>query len=213
MADTIEFMAFSEDQVSALTGLSTRQLRYWDRKHEFFSPEYVIDGRRVYSFRDLVGLRTVATLRTRTSLQQLRKIDEELHRDHETPWAKLKFYLLGREVLYKDPSSSNIQSASRPGEQVFEVIDLDEIKGTTIHEIKRQGERSPDEIGQITKKRNVMRGKPVIAGTRIPTELIWDYHVAGFSTEKILRGFPRLKRADVEKAIEVEGLARGKIAS
>ena len=73
-----ELMAFSADQVSRLTGLSTWQLRHWATT-DFFLPEYRDETRRyferVYSFRDVVGLRALAKLRKehRVSLQELRR--------------------------------------------------------------------------------------------------------------------------------------------
>lgn len=40
-----EMLAFTADQVSRLTGLSERRLRYWD-KTGFFNPEYGVWRRR-----------------------------------------------------------------------------------------------------------------------------------------------------------------------
>src|SRR3546814_1019024 len=59
--------AFGEEHVSRLTGLSVGQLRAWDRRG-FFSPHYAYEDRRspysrVYSFRDVVGLRAIAVLK------------------------------------------------------------------------------------------------------------------------------------------------------
>src|SRR6266480_2710034 len=84
-----EIVAFGVDQVKRLTGLSSKQLRYWEQTG-FFVPDYASPERatRIYSFRDLVGLYTVARLRKdyRFSLQELRPIGEYLHRYHDTPW-------------------------------------------------------------------------------------------------------------------------------
>lgn len=204
MPESVEALAFSEDEVSALTGLTKRQLRYWDSERKFFSPEYVVDGRRVYSFRDLVGLRTIAPIRKRVSLQQLRKIDEELHKEHETPWSSLKFYLFGKELLYVKPGDSSLVSASKPGEKIFEVIDLEEVRSATVAELPKLRKRSTEDFGKVTRHRNVVRGTSVIAGTRIPTSLIWEYVQAGFTVEKILQGFPRLTRLDVQRALSYE---------
>lgn len=203
MEDTIESLAFSEDQVSTLTGLSKRQLRYWDRRHHFFSPEYKIEGRPLYSFRDVVGLRTVAQVRDRLPLQQLRKIDARLHSKYETPWASLKFFLAGRELIYAEPDSGTYVSAKYPGQEVVQ-IDLEEVRAEMISDLARLRKRSQDQIGKISRNRNVMRGASVVAGTRIPTAIIWRYHEAGFSNDKILEGFPRLTISDVKTAISHE---------
>ncbi len=48
-----------------LTCLSSRRLRYWDNT-DFFSPAFGEDARpllaRVYSFRDVVGLKAIAEM-------------------------------------------------------------------------------------------------------------------------------------------------------
>ena len=44
---------------------------------------------------------------------------------------------------------------------------------------------------------NVMMGKPVFAGTRIPVELIFEKIGAGESIDQILEAYPRLTRQAV----------------
>ena len=59
-------MVFGAKRVARLTGVSVRQLGYWDRT-DFYQPSYE-DGTpghtstRFYSFRDLVALRTIHKL-------------------------------------------------------------------------------------------------------------------------------------------------------
>ncbi len=48
---------------------------------------------------------------------------------------------------------------------------------------------------------NVLLGKPVIAGTRIPVEQILRKLAASMSVEAILRDYPRLTREDVQAAL------------
>src|SRR6478609_9548762 len=100
--------AFTADQVCQLTGLTKRQLSYWD--HTGFFPSHYADaeGRspfsRTYDFRDIVGLRTIALLRNKYNvpLQQLRRAGEWLARHHETPWASLIFYVGGGKVFFNN---------------------------------------------------------------------------------------------------------------
>ena len=47
----------------------------------------------------------------------------------------------------------------------------------------------------------VMLGKPVIAGTRIPVEQILRKLAAGMSVDDLLRDHPRLTREDVQAAL------------
>jgi uncharacterized protein (DUF433 family) len=44
----------------------------------------------------------------------------------------------------------------------------------------------------------------VVAGTRIPTEAIWNFHAAGYDAEAIIREYPRLTPDDVRAAIDFE---------
>ena len=47
----------------------------------------------------------------------------------------------------------------------------------------------------------VMMGKPVIAGTRIPVELVLDKLAAGETIEQILAAHPRLSRDAIQAAL------------
>ena len=101
-------LAFSVEQVSRLTGLSNWQLRYWDTT-EFFHPAYAQRHRRaygrVYSFRDVVGLRLIATLRKdyKIPLPQLRELARWFDDNIDEPWSTLRFYVDGKRIRFDDP--------------------------------------------------------------------------------------------------------------
>ena len=48
----------------------------------------------------------------------------------------------------------------------------------------------------------VMAGKPVIAGTRIPVDAILRLIGQGMTVQEILEDYPRLKKEDVNAALE-----------
>jgi DNA-binding transcriptional MerR regulator len=75
----VAMRAFSVEEACALTGLSRRQLSCWDRRG-LPNPDYVFQDRRVYTFRDLLLLRTLALLRSDYSLQVVREVNVELAR-------------------------------------------------------------------------------------------------------------------------------------
>ena len=54
---------------------------------------------------------------------------------------------------------------------------------------------------RIERKPEVMLGKPVIKGTRIPVELIVRKLGEGASIEDLLDGYPNLKREDIQAAL------------
>ena len=72
---------FSRQQVTAITGLSSRQLSYW-RKTGLVVPQgYTVGGHARYSFSDLIALRTAKRLLdAKISLQRIRTCLQSLTR-------------------------------------------------------------------------------------------------------------------------------------
>jgi uncharacterized protein (DUF433 family) len=201
----MEIVAFSADQVRRLTALSAKQLSYWDNTG-FFHPEYAAGARafgRVYSFRDVVGLRTIALLRGRVSLQELRKVGEELARHSDTPWSSLKLYVLGRRIFFRQPETGAIVAARGPQQVALEVA-LEKVARDVSREASLLTERKPSDVGRVVRNRYVMHNAPVVSGTRIPTVAIWNFQQAGYSAAQIIGEYPRLTAADVEKAVAFE---------
>lgn len=204
-----QLAAFTADHVCRLTGLSARQLRYWDRTG-FFSPA-LLDGfrrrafGRIYSFRDVVGLRTIAILRNehRVPLQELRRVGSWLQERHETPWSSLEFALAGRKVVFFDPEVGTAVEPRGAGQEVLP-ISLQPIAEEMSRAADKLRERGRDQIGQIVRNRYVVHNAPVIDGTRIPASAIWNLHEAGYTAERIISEYPRLTRADVKAAIDFE---------
>lgn len=204
-----EIIAFTAENVCRLTSLSGRQLGYWDATG-FFSPELLDEYRRrafgrIYSFRDVVGLRTIAVLRKqhRIPLQELRRVGEWLKGHHETPWSSLRFALSGRRVVFADPIANKYVEPRGEGQVVIE-IGLEPIAADMRKAAEGLRERSVDQIGKITRNRYVVHNSWVVAGTRIPTEAVWNFHKAGRSAEEIIREYPRLTLPDVQAAIDFE---------
>lgn len=48
---------------------------------------------------------------------------------------------------------------------------------------------------------DILLGKPVIAGTRIPVCLILNLLAAGYNYDRIMQAYPGLTREDIEAAI------------
>jgi uncharacterized protein (DUF433 family) len=210
---SITICAFSAEQVIRLTGLSKSQLRYWDRT-EFFRPRFAFEDRRspfsrIYSFRDVVGLRTLGILRNQHNvpLQYLRKVAGELEKYAENPWSEIVLYVRGKEVVFLEPKSGRPRTALKG--QYEADIPLKRVAHDVLAETERLRERAPSSIGQIQRHRHIQHNATVIAGTRIPTKAIMRYREAGFSMGDILKEYPLLKKRDVEAAVAYEGqLAR-----
>ena len=204
-----EILAFTPEQVCRLTGLTPRQLSYWD-KSGFFPPTYTADTprgslSRAYSFRDVVGLRTLAQLRKqyKVPLQELRKVGALLVERYDQPWSSLVFYVDGQRVFFDHPASG-VPLAGRPADQPVFPVSMERIERETREAAARLRDRTPEELGRIEHHRHILRNTPRLAGTRIPTSAIWNFHEAGYDTDAILREYPRLTATDVEAAIEYE---------
>jgi uncharacterized protein (DUF433 family) len=212
-----ELLAFGVDHVCLLTGLSKRQLGYWDRTR-FFSPQYADENRnrpysRIYSFRDVVGLRTISILRNthKVPLQELRRVGSWLKKHHKAPWASLTFYVASNRVYFDDPRTGSRRGA-RPLEQAVLPIAMERIAKETSDAANRLRERQPDDIGKIVRHRYVVHNSPVLAGTRVPTSAVWNFHEAGYTSTQIIREFPRLEPGDIDAAVTYEQRSRKKRA-
>jgi uncharacterized protein (DUF433 family) len=211
-----DLLGFTIEQTARVTGLSERQLRYWD-KTEFFPPGLMggerHTGVRLYTFRDLVGLRALADLRKAhgISLQELRKTALGLAERHETPWASLTLYVAGMRVFFDDPESGAVL-AGRPGAQSTMRFELKRIASDTQAAVDRMRSRGLEEIGKVKQKRSVAHNAPVVAGTRVPTSAIWDLRQGGFSDQAIIKEYPNLTVSDVRAALTFERKRRPKKA-
>jgi uncharacterized protein (DUF433 family) len=201
--------AFSLEQASKLSGTTERQLEYWDETG-FFEPEYATENRhrpysRVYSYRDIVGLRTLGVLRNdhNIPLQTLRVVNDWLKSNYATPWSELRFWVANKQVLFEDPDSS-ILYAGKPPVKSAMAIQLQEVARETDKVIERLRERPPSTIGKIGRNRHVQRNAYVIEGTRIPTWAVWNLHREGFDVASIITEYPSLTPEDVKAAIDHE---------
>jgi uncharacterized protein (DUF433 family) len=195
--------AFSADQVAKLTGLTNRQLAYWDELG-FFQPQYASDDRsspysRIYSFTDVVGLRTLGILRNtyKCSLAHLQEVAKELQAYSQTPWADLTLYVLKRKVHFSEPETGRVRGVV---DGQYALLPISNVMEDVRKEAERLRQRDPAQVGKIEKHRYVSHQAPVIAGTRIRVATIRRFIDAGYSTTAILKEYPSLTEADVEAA-------------
>lgn len=209
-------MAFSARQVEHLTGLSARRLAYWDQLG-FYGPEFSNPDEkqgafgRIYSFRDVVSLRALAKLRRYVSFQEIRAASEHLHRFHDQPWSGLTLYALGGKIIFQHPDTGELFAARSSGiwrgshtSQPAMRVPMRQIAGAVERRIKRWQQRSKAQVGHVEQNKYVAHNLPVIAGTRIPTTAIWDFHIAGYEPNEILEQYPSITVEDVKVAIDYE---------
>jgi uncharacterized protein (DUF433 family) len=195
--------AFSADQVVKLTGLTMRQLAYWDDLG-FFEPQYAAEDRkapfsRIYSFKDVVGLRTLSVLKSkyRCSLPHLRLVAEQLSTYSQAPWAEITLYVWKRKVQFQEPETGRVRGVV---DGQYAMLPIRSVMEDVRKEAELLRRRQPEQIGQVEKHRYVSHQAPVISGTRIRVATIQHFIEAGYSTADILKEYPSLTEADVEAA-------------
>ena len=197
--------AFSEEHVEALTGITRRQLQYWDRTG-FFAPSLADDNRRlsysrIYSFRDVVCLQVLNTLRNeaRVPLPHLRDVKEKLAHLGEDMWAKTTLYVLNRRVIFDNPETRQKEEVVS-GQGVLQ-IPLAVVRGNMEKAVRTLWRRDKTSIGQIKRKRGLVGSRPVIAGTRIPVSAIKAFRDAGYTFSQIRNQYPSLTDDDIRAAL------------
>jgi uncharacterized protein (DUF433 family) len=198
--------AFSVDHVARLTGLSKWQLAEWDRAG-FFKPAHATDNRRepysrIYSFQDVVGLRTLAMLRKvhKVPMWHLREVAVELETHVERPWSETTLYVLNRRVYFDEARTGNIREVS--GGRQYALLPLESVANDMSKEVEKLRARSPEKIGTIERHRNVAHNAWVVAGTRIPVRAIREFASVGYTPEQIVREYPILTISDVKAALD-----------
>lgn len=200
--------AFTADLAARVTGLSVSQLHRWDR-NGFFEPSLADPDRRrpysrIYSLPDVVALRTIAALRAAgVSFAELRTVRDLLFPDHDGEYPVRCLHIVdGHLFRTRSEAMAAAKSSQRVGEPT--TVEIAAMVATVDEEVRRLSERTADQIGQVSRDRWIMNGVPVIAGTRIPTATIVWAHEHGYSLDRILEEYPRLKVEDVQAAIAFE---------
>jgi uncharacterized protein (DUF433 family) len=202
--------AFTEEQAGRLSGVSTNQLRYWSRDG-FFIPSLALKGDgvpslRLYSFRDLVSLKVLNSLRNdgKIALDLLRTVKERLAHLGDDMWAKTTLYILGKRVVFDNPETGEKEDIAN-GQCVLQ-IPLKLVTGDMVAAVQEMRKRESGTAGKIDLKRSGGKN-PVIAGTRISVIAIKDFAAAGYTVEQIILQYPSLTEGDVQAAINYERAA------
>lgn len=204
--------AFTEGQASRLTGVSVRQLRYWDRTG-LLSPQFADENRRgafsrIYSFVDVKALRVLHALRGEhgVSLQHVREVGRKLAALDNGAWSRVTLYVLKRRVAFHDPQDGK-QREVVSGQYCID-LPLAKVDSDLRRDIAALSVRDSAQIGKIRRNRHVSHNSPVIAGTRIPVRAIKNFHEDGYTTEQIIAEYPSLTAADVTAAIHFDPNAK-----
>lgn len=197
--------AFSEDHVERLTGITKSQLLYWDRTN-FFTPSFADQTRRVafsrlYSFKDVVALRTLSVLRNQYAvpLQHLRQVAEKLRHLEDRLWTATALYVVNKRVHFVNEETQRVENVLL-GQYVLG-IRLQVIVSDTERDVEKFRQRPAETVGHIERNRILAHNAWVVAGTRIPVSAIKNFHDAGYSVRQIIEEYPDPTERDVEAAL------------
>jgi len=132
-------MSFNTKTSVRLTGLTPRQIDYWDRTH-FIKPSVKeasgYGTGRLYSFEDIVQLKVAKTLIDKgVSLQKIRKAITYLKKnfpDIKKPLAEMRFLTDGETIFVLADKKEKILDALAKGQMVFALAIgelIEELKG------------------------------------------------------------------------------------
>lgn len=198
-------MAFTADQISRLAGISVDRLRYWEKTDAFIPQRFkrLVSGpyTRIYTFQDLVSLRVIANLRVNhgIELQQLRTVSNYIIDYANHPWSSLAVRIFGRHLEFRDPQTLEWISANPFGQSAL-AIEFEEVSAEAEADARMAILRRPDQLGKITRHRNVMSNEYVFEGTRIPVATVRRLLDANYSNSDVLRCYPTLSEEDIEFA-------------
>ena len=204
---------FPEGEAAAITGLSAARLLHWNRTG-FFKPSFRNlldqggDHNRLYTFTDLVCLRTLQVLidEYEIRLPRLRETLKQLFDMDQSKWATERLYVLGKNVYFDPPEVEAFQETTS-GQLALHHIELRQVHSDVEQAIYESRGRSKEDFGEIAKTRGIASSQPVIKGTRISVKSIKSLLDDGVSIDEVIKMYPSLTKADVKAAGEYDRAA------
>jgi len=201
-------MPFTPEMAAALSGATTGRLEYWrsSRSQEpLLRPATHRPGSTVfYSFQDVVALRTFVRLRSagislqdvRRAVQQLRDLGEDRH------LSSYKLLPHGTSVVWWVDEDDATDLTKHPGHKVFaRAIDIS--KPFTVERIGRVVDLQKPAKG-ISVDPEIKAGFPVIAGSRVPYDVIAGLARGGMTDKEIRSLYPPVTPRAVLGARELD---------
>ena len=199
-------MAYPTHVGAALSGASVRQLQYWRQRRNgtppLLVPETRSGSRVLYSFRDVIALRTFVYLREDVPLQRIRKAVSQLREFGTTEHlSTYRLYAANRSVVWADSEDSLVDLVKHPGQYQVKVTMRDVLapftnfRGEEVVNFLRPRERlqvDPETRG----------GYPVVLDTRIPYDLVGELVADGVPPGEVAYFYPPVSAAAAADAFE-----------
>lgn len=176
-----------------MSGATLRQLAHWRAgPSALLRPAgHQPRARLLYSFPDVVALRTIVYLRRsrNVSLQRIRRAVEQLRVLGEVE--HLSTYTLiavGRDVVWRQSSTDAVALTGQPGQFLLaHMVDiLSEFTTKTGVEVRSLQAPEPG----VSVNRDILAGYPVIEGTRVPYDLVADLLSDGMTAADVAAIYP-----------------------
>ena len=189
---------FTVELASFLTGASSRRLRYWKRTG-LLVPEVKKERPPLWSYRDLVALRTFVRLREDgVSLQKIRRAVAELPEfDYFEHPAAYRFATDGRTVFVEDEDGLALDLVKRKGartlltfQEIFAPFDVD---GRRVVDFRR-----PSAHVEVAPSR--LAGWPTIENSRIAYDTIALLVEGDVPPERVSHFYPSVSAAQAADA-------------
>lgn len=201
-------MAFPVPIASVLTGATVPQLAYW-RKHTgsaepLLIPEGKRSGRFLYSWMDVVALRSIVYLRQEKSLPRIRRAVARLRQIETQDWTHLSAYRLvatASTILVKTPDGQLLDLESKPGTVMDEVLMSDVLAPFQTHD-GRPVPALERPRPRLTVDPGVLGGYPVIAGSRVPFDVVACLAEDQLMPNEIVAIYPSVDPEAVEDATD-----------
>jgi uncharacterized protein (DUF433 family) len=191
---------------AALSGATLHQLAYWRTSRQGKDPVLVpeVSNARpiLYSFRDVVALRTFAFLRHSRSLHKIRKAIGTLRSIGELE--HVSTYTLvadetGSIVLVQPETGTAVDLVKKPGQQVIAQM------SDVLRPFFSRGVHVPDLAAprpSLIVDPAVKGGHPVVRGTRVPFELVAELVAGGIPPEKVSEYYPSVSEEAARDALD-----------
>lgn len=205
--------AYSAERAAALSGVPRSTIHYWAR-HEILVPSISTSKVRLWSYTDLMGLRTISWLRhgkvgeggshippssmpaIRLALSMLKELDLELFTEDERP--RVRVDPGGHLYIVPDSGPENLVGMRplQPSE-MFDIIAPFETSITKAPDLHR-----PRPMLRIVPGK--LSGSPHIAHTRIETIAVAALADRGFNSEQIERLYPKAAPVALLESVDLE---------
>jgi uncharacterized protein (DUF433 family)/DNA-binding transcriptional MerR regulator len=199
-------VAFPVPITSVLSGASVDQLAYWRKKtataRPLLVPETKAAGRFLYSWADVLALRTIAYLRSEKSLPRIRAAVDTLRRLEASEWDHLASYTLvstPTSIFVQTPRGALLDLQKHPGTVLDETLMRDVMEPFRT----KSGRRVPAlerPRPQLRVHPSILGGYPVVADTRVPFDVVAGLAEEGWPAAEIISLYPTVEVGAIRDA-------------